>query len=56
MIEIVFINICGRLVSHNEHSDFFIFDKNDIKITFYIGLYKIVIEKVCNIPKFLYRN
>ena len=46
------------MVSHNEQSDFHV-DKNNIKFAFYIGLYKMVIEKVCNISNFpikTYRN
>ena len=39
MVEIeFFINLFLCLVSHNEQSDFH-FDKNNIKFTFYIGLY-----------------
>ena len=52
------IVLCYQRVQPRCVSDFH-FDKNNIKFTFYIGLYKIVIEKVCNISKFpikTYRN
>ena len=39
------------LVNHNEQSDF-LFHKNNMKFIYHISLYKIVLEKVCNISKF----
>lgn len=58
VLSLIYAHLLWCLVSHNKQSDFH-FDKDNLKIYFYIGLNRIVTEKVCHISKSMiktYRN